>query len=214
MIFTFFIAVPIAFIVAMVIFGIIVSRRDRNKANSDSEEEVVAGDFIENKSDDSAKWAVKNRIDTFRKYEEFIIDDFAICEGDEFKPSIFIDLIFFSKKGIFVIKAFDDEGEIVGDARDEYWMHARKGDESGIRNPIAINQPLVDRISNITNQFTNVFNLIVYTQASTAKLVNHDNKVIELDKLYSYLEHLPNVYDDTEIPFFYNKVRDYIDHHQ
>ena len=213
MIFTFFIVVPIVFVVAMVIFGIIVSHRDRNNANSETDNPNVSGDFIENKSNDSAKWAAKNKIDSFRKFEEFIIDDFAVCEGDEFKPSVFIDLIFFSKKGIFVMKTYDDEGEIVGDARDEYWMYVKKGDERGIRNPIDVNQPLVDRISNITNQFTNVFNMIVYTKASTAKLVNHNNKVIELDKLYSYLEHLPNVYDDTEIPFFYNKVKDYIDNH-
>ena len=182
---------PVGFMAIVITIALVLGKRDRKKElNALKEEEK------------DIKTVIYNRLIAYKKDYEFVIKDYHVSSYN-------IDLIYLSRKGIFVINTSDDKGIITGDYHSEHLINKNNGIETMRVSPYKKNLENVQFIKGITEKVNGVFPLTIYMNADISSLVNSDKEVFKLDDALSYFDSLPLLYDDTELPWVYNKLTDY-----
>lgn len=117
-----------------------------------------------------------------------------------------IDILFITKKGIFVIESKNYSGWIFGSQNDKYWTICNYNDKWKLYNPVLQNQ---GHIKAIQRHLRGVpcFSLIAFSERCELKKidVNSDVYVFNRDKMFSVVsnifEKFPDIIDEKQIEY-------------
>ncbi len=122
-----------------------------------------------------------------------------------------IDILFITKKGIFVIESKNYSGWIYGSEKDQYWTVCDKRDRWKLYNPIKQNQGHINTIHQHLRGIP-CFSLIVFSERCELKKINinSDVYVFKRDKMFfkvsEIFKNFPDVMDENQV----NYVTDYM----
>ncbi|MDE5771728.1 MAG: NERD domain-containing protein [Ruminococcus sp.] len=122
-----------------------------------------------------------------------------------------IDILFITRKGIFVIESKNYSGWIYGSENDKYWTVCDYMDKWKLYNPIKQNQGHIHTIHQHLRGIP-CFSLIVFSERCELKKinVNSDVYVFKRDKMFfkvsEIFKNFPDIMDDSQVKY----VTDYL----
>ena len=115
-----------------------------------------------------------------------------------------IDVLFITRKGIFVIESKNYSGWIFGNEADRYWTASLpNGQKNRFYNPISQNRGHLKWLSKYLRDTTPLFSLVVFSERCELKKVtvaSDDVKVVKRDRLYAAVRDIWNSADDALEP--------------
>ena len=190
---------PVGFMIIVITIALLVGRRDRKKM-AEQQEEKRKDLLLTN-----PRRAVVEEITRVKEFSDYVFHDIKINKEQ-------IECLFISKKGIFVIKALNNEGVISGEINAEHWIN-QTDQEFVLKNPLIDNKRGLDAVSNILNQKFGLFNMIVLTKAKQINLLGNDNDVVLYSELEKTFSGLPNIFSENDLMVFYNGIDNHLNAH-
>lgn len=180
--------------VAVIVTAILLGNRDRKKEAKALEEKKK--DLLES----NPKQAVLGYLDEHKHISEYTFIDLVIGKAK-------IDILYISKKGIFLIYPLNNEGSISGIVNEENWLN-KTHDEFVLKNPMFNNKRDIDIISNVSTLKTNLYSLTVFTRASDINIIdiNNERNVVSLNTLKETLDSYPDVISTDDLVIYYNNI--------
>ncbi len=127
-----------------------------------------------------------------------------------------IDVVWVSRKGIFVFESKNYGGWIFGSENSEQWMQIIYDDRRQFYNPIKQNNTHIYALRRIISKDVNYYNIVVFSNRCEIKEMNiKSNKIFVLNYYYLYtiIEEIWNssedVLDDSDVDGIYNLLSKY-----
>lgn len=194
------VAFPVGFMVIVIVTALLLGKRDRKKQLQQIEEDK------QNLMKNNPKQAATDHLQQYKDFSEYLLTDVQIT-NKEIKGNI--DILYLSKKGIFVIAVLGNSGDISGDLNGEYWVD-KVNEEYALKNPFPQNEKLLKSISNITNENINLYNIVIVPNAKSINIANNDDNVVKLSEFFPMIREYPDVYSDNDLMVIYNLIDNHI----
>ena len=128
-----------------------------------------------------------------------------------------IDVLFITRKGIFVIESKNYSGWIFGDEKNTYWTSTLgSGQKNRFYNPIMQNRTHIKWLSKLLEENVPMFSLIVFSDRCVLRKItvsSPDVKVINRCATYSaiktFWEKSADILSQTQVDFIYAKLQNY-----
>ena len=192
---------PLIFIIIVIVIALIVGRRDRKKQLQQIEENK------KNLLKSNPKQGVYNYFDQHKEFYEYLFKDVQINNS---QISTNIDIVYFSRKGLYLINVVGNNGALSGDALGEYWIN-KVVEEYAIKNPLYHNEKLIETFGNIVNLKANLHNVVICPNISSINLVNNEGYVVGLGNFFQHIDDLDDIFSDNDLMVFYNTLVNYLD---
>ena len=190
---------PFGFMAIVITVALIAGKKDREK---------MAKQIAEKRNDllvSNPRRAVVEALERIKDFSDYVFHDIKINKNH-------IDCLFISKKGIFVITALNNEGSITGDISEEHWINVNE-QEFVLKNPLKENKHGLDAVSNVLNQKTGLYNMVVFTKATSVNIINNDNNVILYSELEKTFSELRDIFSENDLMVFYNLIDNHLNDH-
>ena len=137
-----------------------------------------------------------------------IINDVIVPNG---RGTSQIDHIYFSKRGIFIIETKNYSGRIYGNENSTYWTQVMKygKTKNKLYNPLKQNETHVNAIRKTIGSSVDLTSMIIFVQGNVEYI--KCSKVFSLREAKRYIKNFPERYDETELRFWYSKVKTFKD---
>lgn len=127
-----------------------------------------------------------------------------------------IDVIFITKKGIFVFESKNYSGWIFGDEKNRYWTAMLPNKQKNkFYNPIMQNRTHLKWMGKFVGETVPLFSIVVFSERCELKKVtveSGDVRVIKRDRVYAtvrdYWDNNPDILSDEEIDILYTRLKE------
>ena len=189
---------PLLGMTIIIVIAVLLGKRDRKREAEKLE--AKKKDMLET----NPKQAVLQYLDENRHISEYTFIDLQLGKAK-------VDVLYISRKGIFLIYALKNEGTISGEVDQENWLN-KTHDEYLLKNPMYNNKRDIEIISNVTTLRTNIYSLTVCTKAEEINIVNNEEyQVVKLNDLKETLDRYPGVITENDLVIFYNNIVNAVD---
>ena len=125
-----------------------------------------------------------------------------------------IDLVYITKKGIFVIESKNYSGWIFGNSKDQYWTQSLpNGTKNRFYNPIKQNQTHMKWLRQFLKQDIALYSFIVFSERCELKKVTFDEPDVDVmnrDELYAAIrdlwDHTPDTLSESMVKYLYESL--------
>ena len=189
---------PLLGMTIIIVIAVLLGKRDRKREAEKLE--AKKKDMLET----NPKQEVLQYLDENRHISEYTFIDLELGKAK-------VDVLYISRKGIFLIYALKNEGTISGEVDQENWLN-KTHDEYLLKNPMYNNKRDIEIISNVTTLRTNIYSLTVCTKAEEINIVNNEEyQVVKLNELKETLDKYPDVITENDLVIFYNNIVNAVD---
>ena len=191
---------PLIFIIIVITIALLIGKKDRKKQREQQEEDK------KNLLKSNPKQAVYNYFDQKKEFSETLFKDVNIKNTS---TDAHIDIVYISKKGIYLIDVVGNQGKITGDTNGEYWVD-KVVEEYAVRNPLYKDERLVEVFENIIGVMLHIHHVVVCPNADITSIVNNDNDVIGMFNFFDIFDSLEDVFNDNDLMISYNSLNNYL----
>ena len=158
---------------------------------------VARKDHLSGKSGEDQ---VSRYLNSIKKEDEFVINNFLASRGKNKQNSIQIDHIFISHKGVIVIETKDYRGRIYGDKDQVKWTQVMNygSVKNSFYNPIKQNETHCNYINKLIGQKYLVFNRVLFLKADVTYV---DDKSGIVSSIYGFELWYKNLGDDIDMDY-------------
>ena len=141
---------------------------------------------------------VARYLESIKKDDEYVINDFLVSRSKNKQNSIQIDHIFISHKGIIVVETKDYVGRIYGDTESKNWTQVLSygSVKNSFYNPIKQNETHCNYINKLIGQKYLVFNKVIFLKADCTYV---DDKSGIVSSIYGFKVWYKNLSDDIDM---------------
>ena len=156
---------------------------------------VARKDHLSGKSGEDQ---VSKFLNSIKKEDEFVINNFLASRGKNKQNSIQIDHIFISHKGVIVIETKDYRGRIYGDKDQVKWTQVMNygNTKNSFYNPIKQNETHCNYINKLIGQKYLVFNRVIFLKADVT-YINDKSGIV--NSMYGFNIWYKNLDDDIDM---------------
>lgn len=194
--FWYLIGFPVIAMIIIIVVALLLGKRDRKKEQE--QREINKQNLMKT----NPKQATYDFIQQHKIIYEYLLSDIEMSEGN-------IDILYLSKKGIFLLTILNNTGDISGDLNGEYWAEKVR-DDYAVKNPYQEKEALLKVVSNITNENINLYNVILFPNAKSITIANNDNNVMKLADFFPTIKEYKDVYSDNDLMVIYNLIDNHI----
>lgn len=190
------VAFPVGGMIIIIVIALLLGKRDRKRELQAIEENK------KNLLKSNPRQGVYNYIDQNKKFYEYLFKDVPLSKTN-------VDVVYLSRKGLYIISVVGNEGVINGDVNSEYWVN-KNVDEYVTKNPLYHNEKLVETLGNIVETKMDIYHVVICPNADITNLINNSDKVFSLVGFFNYINNFDDFYSDNDLMIFYNSLTNYL----
>ena len=192
---------PLIFMIIVITVALLIGRKDRKKQKAQMEENK------KNLLKSDPKQALYNYLEQKKAFCEYLFKDVNI------KNSLMdghVNIVYLSKKMVFLIDVIGNEGSISGDVNGDYWIN-KTIDEYAVKNPLYKDDSLIETFENALGVMVHVRHIVICPNADITNIINNDNNVIGMFNFFDFVDKLEDVFNDNDLMVYYNSLVNYLD---